>query len=62
MEVLGHSLVRLGSRLVQAVAAAFTKWSLDTVNTDPLTQIARAGENWICFRDGTRASSEKKNP
>jgi hypothetical protein len=47
MKVLGYLLVRLGSRLVKAVAEALTIWSLDTVNTDPLTQIARASQRWI---------------
>ena len=54
MEVLGHLVVRLGSRLVKAVVEALTIWSLDTVNTNPLTQIARAGSKWIFLGDGTR--------
>jgi hypothetical protein len=42
MEVLGYLLARLGSRLVRAVAEVLTIWSLDTVNTNPLTRSARA--------------------
>lgn len=42
VEVLSNLLARLGSCLVWAVVEFVAIWSLDTVNTSPLTQIARA--------------------
>lgn len=42
VKVLGSLVARLGVRLVWAVVEFIANWSLDTVNTNPLTQIARA--------------------
>jgi hypothetical protein len=42
VKVLGHLLARLGFRLVWAAVEFIATWSLDTVNTKPLTRIARA--------------------
>jgi hypothetical protein len=56
MEVLGYLLVRLGSDLVRAVAEVLTIWSLDTVNTDPLTRSARARTRWDQRYNRTRSS------
>ncbi len=43
MKVLDYLLARLGIRLVRAVVEFVANWSLDTVNTNPLMQITRAG-------------------
>lgn len=43
MKVLGYLLARLGIRLVWAVVEFIANWSLDTVNTNPLSHIDRAG-------------------
>jgi hypothetical protein len=42
MKVLGYPLAWLGRRLVRAVVESIAIWSLDTVNTTPLTLAARA--------------------
>ena len=43
VKVLGYLLARLGIRLVWAVVEFIANWSLDTVNTNPLSHIDRAG-------------------
>lgn len=42
VKVLRYLLARLGICLVWAVVEVLTNWSLDTVDTKPLTQTARA--------------------
>ena len=42
MKVLGYLLTRLAVRLIIAVVEFIANWSLDTVNTNPLTQTARS--------------------
>ena len=42
VKVLGYLLARLGIRLIWAVVEFVANWSLDTVNTNPLTRTARA--------------------
>ena len=46
MKVLGYLLARLGIRLIWAVVEFVANWSLDTVNTNPLTRI-RQGQRVI---------------
>jgi hypothetical protein len=44
VRVLGSLLAWLGIRLVWAAVEFVAKWSLDTVNTNPLMQTTRACE------------------
>jgi len=48
MKVLGYLIVLLADRLVLTIGKVIANWSLDTVNTKPLTLSPGQEPRWEC--------------